>query len=215
MSDERRRELERTWRTSGDPLDGAALLRERVRLGELEARRIALAAYLGDPAARAAAPDAPVADPAAPLAGWLAAAPSGGPQTWPRAGLVVLRAARARAAADAEVEPLLERAERVMSEALAAGRVGTPVVRSRAADAKDQLAQLLVDRLLAQIGAFSGGGDAPSAAPIEVACAALDLLANPGRVETLRELFEPGLTLASPHVLRAAMEADLLRWCLD
>lgn len=62
MSDERLRELERRWRATGAADDGAAWLVERVRIGDLEASRLMLAAYLGHHAARAAV-DAPPAVP--------------------------------------------------------------------------------------------------------------------------------------------------------
>ncbi len=50
--DEKLRELERAWRASGAAEDEAALLRERVRVGDPDEHRLALAAYLGHPAAR-------------------------------------------------------------------------------------------------------------------------------------------------------------------
>jgi len=53
MSDERLRELERRWRDSGDPGDEARYLGARLRAGGLERRALALAAFLGHPAARA------------------------------------------------------------------------------------------------------------------------------------------------------------------
>lgn len=53
MSDRELRDLERRWRTTGDPGDEAALLRERVRLGDLTWDRLELAATVGhDGAAR-------------------------------------------------------------------------------------------------------------------------------------------------------------------
>ncbi len=51
MSDERLRELERRWRASGSDDDEAALLAERVRVGELMEANVRLAAALGYPAA--------------------------------------------------------------------------------------------------------------------------------------------------------------------
>ncbi|MEZ6187822.1 MAG: hypothetical protein R3F62_22785 [Planctomycetota bacterium] len=51
MTDLRVRELERRWQESGSVDDEAALLRERARVGDLEADRIELGAYLGHPAA--------------------------------------------------------------------------------------------------------------------------------------------------------------------
>lgn len=51
MGDERRRELERRFRATGAAEDEAPLLRERLRLGELSAARLELAAYLGHHAA--------------------------------------------------------------------------------------------------------------------------------------------------------------------
>lgn len=53
MSDERLRDLERRWKETGDPQHGAALLRERVRVGDLDEGRLRLAARLGDPPALA------------------------------------------------------------------------------------------------------------------------------------------------------------------
>lgn len=52
MADERLRELERSWRASGLLTEHVALLRERVRAGQLELGVAGLAAHLGHPAAR-------------------------------------------------------------------------------------------------------------------------------------------------------------------
>lgn len=54
MSDARLRELERAWRETGATADRAAWLKERVRTGALRRERLALAAHLGDEAARGA-----------------------------------------------------------------------------------------------------------------------------------------------------------------
>lgn len=51
MSDERLRELERTWRRTGSVDDEVAFLQERVRTGALGERDVRLAAWLGHPAA--------------------------------------------------------------------------------------------------------------------------------------------------------------------
>jgi hypothetical protein len=53
MSDERLRSLERTWRGTGAQADLEALLRARLRAGALTRERLQLAAFVGDPAARA------------------------------------------------------------------------------------------------------------------------------------------------------------------
>jgi hypothetical protein len=53
VSDERLRGLERTWRRTGAQADLEALLRERLRAGTLTRERLHLAAWVGDPAARA------------------------------------------------------------------------------------------------------------------------------------------------------------------
>ncbi len=55
--DERARSLERRWRESGDPDAGARLLRDRLATGEADLGEIALAAWLGDDAARRALDD--------------------------------------------------------------------------------------------------------------------------------------------------------------
>lgn len=47
MSDQRLRELERRWRETGVASDEATLLRERVRVGDLDEDRLRLAAYCG------------------------------------------------------------------------------------------------------------------------------------------------------------------------
>ena len=52
MSDERLRELERRWQETGAVEDKAAYLRARLRADDLERKRLELAAYLGDAAAR-------------------------------------------------------------------------------------------------------------------------------------------------------------------
>ena len=54
MSDEHLRDLERRWRTSGDPQAEAAYLLARVRAGRLERSRLEVAAHLGHAAACAA-----------------------------------------------------------------------------------------------------------------------------------------------------------------
>lgn len=61
MTDLRLRELERRWRESGAPHDEAALLRERVRTGDLPEARLRAAALLGYAPARLAGADAQVA----------------------------------------------------------------------------------------------------------------------------------------------------------
>lgn len=48
MSDRRLQELLRLWIASGDPADEAALLRERVRLGQLAERHVRLVPWLRD-----------------------------------------------------------------------------------------------------------------------------------------------------------------------
>jgi hypothetical protein len=53
-SDEKLRDLERTFRQTGSPDDEAAWLLERVRIGELTPERLELAAYCGHEAARRA-----------------------------------------------------------------------------------------------------------------------------------------------------------------
>lgn len=58
MSDARAREAERRWRETSASGDEARLLLERVRAGDLDRRRLALAARLGDPAAGLAAGEA-------------------------------------------------------------------------------------------------------------------------------------------------------------
>jgi len=54
VSDRDLRSLERRFRETGDPQDEARLLQGRVRIGELSAARLELAAYLGSPGARIA-----------------------------------------------------------------------------------------------------------------------------------------------------------------
>lgn len=51
MSDARLRELKRRWQQSGAVDDEAAFLRERVRVGDLTALRLRIAAYAGVPGA--------------------------------------------------------------------------------------------------------------------------------------------------------------------
>jgi hypothetical protein len=51
VSDHRLRDLERRWQASGSHPDAVALLRERLRTGELSRDRVQLAAYAGDAAA--------------------------------------------------------------------------------------------------------------------------------------------------------------------
>lgn len=53
MSDERLRELERRFKETGSVEDEAAWLGERVRIGDLDEKRLRLAGYLGHPAALA------------------------------------------------------------------------------------------------------------------------------------------------------------------
>lgn len=48
MSDARLRELERRWRGTNDPQDGASFLRERERAGRITRDQICTAAFLGD-----------------------------------------------------------------------------------------------------------------------------------------------------------------------
>ncbi len=52
MSDARLRGLERRWRETNAPLDGARYLLEAIRAGRLARARVELAAWLGHPAAR-------------------------------------------------------------------------------------------------------------------------------------------------------------------
>lgn len=54
VTDSRLRSLERRWRASGAPADGAEFLRERRRAGDLSPEDLQLAAYLGAPEARLA-----------------------------------------------------------------------------------------------------------------------------------------------------------------
>lgn len=179
-----------------------------MRLGELQARAVALAAYLGDPAARAAAPDARAADPAAPLADWLAQAPPAGPQVWVRAALAVLRSTRAVTGPDEEADATVDRAERLAAEALSAA--GTGRVHTASARALHVELHALLAARLAQL---IGHSIAP-AAVLGVACMTMALLQNPGRVESLPELFDAACDIAPPDALRAAVTADLLGWCL-
>jgi hypothetical protein len=58
MSDESLRELERRWKETDLPVDEAAFLTTRVRVGDLASDRLELAAYLWYPAARIALPGA-------------------------------------------------------------------------------------------------------------------------------------------------------------
>lgn len=69
MADDRLRELERAWRTSGALDDEVAWLRERQRAGDLDAPRVRLAAWLGHPAAVQLAPDAGFGPPRAGASG--------------------------------------------------------------------------------------------------------------------------------------------------
>lgn len=57
MSDAKLRDLERTWRRTNDPQDGALLLRERERAGHITREQIYTAAYLGDPPSQEALSD--------------------------------------------------------------------------------------------------------------------------------------------------------------
>ena len=54
MADDKLRQLERRWRESSTVEDEAALLRERVRVGDLSEGRLRLAASFGQEAATAA-----------------------------------------------------------------------------------------------------------------------------------------------------------------
>jgi hypothetical protein len=66
VSDDRLRKLERRWKETGAPDDGAAYLRERMRAGELSQDRVRWAAACGhEPALRAVDGPAPSADLAA------------------------------------------------------------------------------------------------------------------------------------------------------
>lgn len=67
MSDERLRQLERTWRETGAVEDEAAWLRERVRVGDLDLEGLELAAYCGRPAARMIIDDSSSKPPREPL----------------------------------------------------------------------------------------------------------------------------------------------------
>ncbi|MEZ6187859.1 MAG: hypothetical protein R3F62_22970 [Planctomycetota bacterium] len=67
MSDERLRELERRWRETGAVQDEAGLLLERVRVGELEQRRVEFAAFFGHHAAELAVGRSDFAAPPDPL----------------------------------------------------------------------------------------------------------------------------------------------------
>jgi AcrR family transcriptional regulator len=62
VSDERLRELERRWQETGAVGDEIALLRERVKVGDLEPEKLDLAAWLGNEAALALTERAPVQD---------------------------------------------------------------------------------------------------------------------------------------------------------
>lgn len=57
MADEKLREMERRWRTTGAVEDEAAWLGERARVGDLDPEHLRLAAYLGDRASQLADPD--------------------------------------------------------------------------------------------------------------------------------------------------------------
>lgn len=70
VSDERRRRLEREA-AAGDLAARAALLAERVRVGELAADRLELAAHLGDPAAAQALGREPLGPPTITMGRWV------------------------------------------------------------------------------------------------------------------------------------------------
>ncbi len=95
MSDALLRELERRWVRSGSAQDGEAFLRAALRAGRLAPERLALAAHLGDPSARALAPEATSPPSAAgePLARWVEGVASYGLAAARRAGLAVVRLA--------------------------------------------------------------------------------------------------------------------------
>lgn len=93
MSDAKLRELERRFKESGRVEDEAAWLRERVRAGELDPERLALAAYVGHPGASRAVDDAAGPDD---LGAWGEGLRRWGQRVWIRALLSALEHARLR-----------------------------------------------------------------------------------------------------------------------
>lgn len=94
MSDEALRELERAWRTSGDPSDEARLVAEALRLGRLVRERVELAAYLRHGAARVALGDGAPAGEHVPWSAWVAAVDDDGRRALVRALVAGVRAWR-------------------------------------------------------------------------------------------------------------------------
>jgi hypothetical protein len=90
VSDERLRELERRWKETGAVEDGAAWLRERVRVGDLTQERLELAAHCGHQAATTLTRGNPEA---LSLQEWLGTFPDGGDGAVTRLKIGLARAA--------------------------------------------------------------------------------------------------------------------------
>lgn len=217
--DRQLRELER--RAGGSDEDQARLLLARVRVGRLDERRLRLAAYVGDAAARLAlrwsAPDL------APLRTWLADLRPWGPEVAARAALAAVRHATAwRGAPGLDVDPpvlepaltcaaaWLARADHPDDEALdlaraaeaAALRLGAPSAAEASARARcaAEAVVLAVRAVHALIR--------PDSWPAEVALRARDLT-------LLAVAGERAAAVAGEEAVRAAVRDDLRAWALD
>jgi len=217
VSDARRRALERRFQDSGAVADAAALLRERVRAGELSEARARLAAALGEPAARELEPDA--RDPAAALAdadreaqlrGLVAVAHRERVALRRRAPAPHTRRAR-EDAYEAELAPAAERALRAVEAWAVAPGTGGGQVAARLADLTASLDA--EGRSSGWFGLPSPRQDAVRAhaeAVARLARAALD----EASARHLDAASGPLRELLGEDALRVALRAELLPWLL-
>jgi hypothetical protein len=195
MSDARRRALERDA-SHGDPDAAAALLAERLRAGEVTRERVALAALLGDPAARAVVGAAAVADDA-----FFAALASAGDDACLRAVLAAVRLA---------FDPVLAVAAGPdwIAGACRPGHAGAIAARGQAlARQRQAFAERYGTGAQVSFGPFDDCGCVAAGVSAFEAPDLLRSLASPHVVSWL-----PGGTTAAE--VRRAIEAALLPWAV-
>lgn len=126
MTDEALRRLERAAQ-AGDAEAAVQLLRARIRAGALSTERVALAAHVGDPIARAVLGDAPELvrwELGETLTDWLEPLRQSGPGVWARTQIALLQNLRStlRSSVFESAWPVLEAVEAWLSEPAEVGR---------------------------------------------------------------------------------------------
>ena len=230
MSDRRTRELERAA-ASGDPEARAAWLGARLRAGDLEEERLALAAWLGDPGARLALGCEPEAERASPaalvrgLARWgrepgrgddsaALARPDWRDQLFPRAALALARVACAGRGLPGPAQAALTAAEAWIEHP----RLGTAATAGAAAAAlvPPHAPPPAPEAALCALAAYHCSAARGSVITIVRLLRAAAQLPLSQAKHAVSEVGEPAAHMASVAVARAGEEAvlDALRAAL-